>query len=103
MAIPTVETIDRFDREWTQCESEIKAIRKRKTDAVKDLRSLENDLERLESVDVIPTESELADQRTTRDVGWKLFERHGLKEAKTRPPSPDSLSNFQNPPFIGSI
>lgn len=79
LATPTIETIDRFDREWAQCDSEIKSIRKRMSDAEKQLSSLEGELERLESNQFIPTDSELTEKRITRDYGWSLIRKEWME------------------------
>jgi uncharacterized protein YhaN len=94
LATPVIETIDRFDHDWTQYDSDIKAIRKRKSDADKQLSSLESELESLESNQFIPTESELAEKRITRDLGWSLIRKQWIEGTLDEESSKGFLAKF---------
>lgn len=94
LATPTIETIDRFDHEWAQCDSETKSIRKRTSDAEKQLSSLEGELERLESNQFIPTDSELTERRITRDYGWSLIRKEWIEGSNDEESSKGFVAKF---------
>jgi len=82
LAIPTMTTIERFEKEWMELESEIKTIRKRKSDASKQHSAFTRELANLESNQSIPSPMQLEEKRVIRDGGWKLIRSEWL-EGKT--------------------
>ncbi|MFY7878229.1 MAG: hypothetical protein ACOVQM_22415, partial [Pirellula sp.] len=82
LAIPTMTTVERFEKEWMELDSEIKAIRKRKSDASKQHSVFTRELANLESNQSIPSPMQLEEKRLTRDGGWKLIRSEWL-EGKT--------------------
>ena len=80
LATPSIATIERFEKDWTEFDSELKAVRKRKSDAMKQHGLLVRELAKLESNQFIPSQLELERKRETRDDGWKLIRNEWLDQ-----------------------
>lgn len=96
LATPSIATIERFENEWTKLDSEIKAIRKRKSDAAKQHSALERELAKLESSQSIPSQMSLDGKRRTRDNGWKLIRSEWLDRKIDEQASSEFVANFSN-------
>ena len=94
LATPSIATIERFENEWMKFDSEIKAVRKRKSDAVKQHSSLARELAKLESQQSIPSQLELEGKRGTRDGGWKLIRREWLDRKIDEQASSEFVARF---------
>jgi len=94
LATPAIATIERFENEWTKFDSEIKAVRKRKSDVVKQHSALDRELTKLESNQSIPTQLELEGKRKTRDGGWKLIRGEWLDRKIDEQASSDFVASF---------
>jgi len=96
LAIPTMTTVERFENEWLELDSEIKAIRKRKSDASKQHSALTRELAKLESNQSIPSPILLEDKRLTRDGGWKLIRSEWLEGKSDELASTKFLAQFSS-------
>ena len=94
LAIPSIVTIQRFENEWMELDSEIKAVRKRKLDAAKQDSVLARELARLEANQSIPSQLELEDKRRTRDSGWKLIRSDWLDRKMDEQASSEFVTKF---------
>ena len=94
LATPSIATIERFEKEWMEFDSEIKAIRKRKSDAVKQHSALTRELAKLESNHSIPSQLELDGKRGIRDSGWKLIRNEWLDQNSDTQASIEFVTRF---------
>lgn len=94
LAPPSLETIERVEKEWSECDSEIKSHRHRKAEAERQQRTLERELTKLEASHVIPTELELNAKRSTRDLGWNLIRREWREGIKDQDTSSEFVEKF---------
>lgn len=80
---PINETRERYLREWTNLEDEIKETEKNLEQLQQDLDKVNFELKMLEAGGPVPIEEDLKDARAHRDFGWTLIKDKWL-EGKTR-------------------
>jgi len=81
LALPSAETIARFDRGFTDAQAAIASLLGQLEKARADAVNIERDLERLRLEGEVPTEAELADARKLRDAVWQLVLHDWRNEA----------------------
>ena len=96
LATPSIATIERFEKEWMELDSEIKAVRKRKSDAVKQQSALARELAKMESNQSIPSQLELEVKRGIRDRGWKLIRNQWLDQNIDAQASTEFVARFSS-------
>lgn len=75
LAVPSAETVDRFENELGAAEQEIKSLDQRTAQLADNAREIEQNLERLRLARDVPTEDDLTTARQRRDKGWELVRR----------------------------
>ena len=94
LATPSIATIERFEKDWMEFDSDLKAIRKRKSDAMKQHSLLVRELAKLESNQAIPSQLELDGKRGMRDSGWRLIRNEWLDQNIDSQASIDFVARF---------
>lgn len=90
LAVPSLETIDRYSDEMKAKEAEIKSARSRVTEKVDERSRLNEQLAKLELGQAVPTEENLHQARELRDAGWQLI----LASWDKRPDLDSSVDDF---------
>jgi uncharacterized protein YhaN len=72
LAVPALETIDRFDAELAQGSRELESCSERIADLDRQSAQLDQALERLQREQDVPTEEDLGAIRARREAGWRL-------------------------------
>jgi uncharacterized protein YhaN len=80
LAVPEVETVERFQEEFEELRQAREKILERKQNADNQIRDVAARLETLRKSGAVPTEEELARTRQRRDAGWCLVRRHWIEE-----------------------
>lgn len=95
VAVPTEETIDRFEAEWKELESSRKAEARRQKELTTELATVDEQLRLLEAHGGIPSETELLASRRDRDDLWQKL--HVAWNAGKIPPQND------REPYVASV
>ena len=72
LAIPSVETIDRFEEELAAARTAATHIQDFIETCSKEAKQVDQDLESLQLEQDVPTENDLSEAREQRDAGWRL-------------------------------
>ncbi|MDZ4849759.1 MAG: AAA family ATPase [Pirellulaceae bacterium] len=72
LAVPAVETIDRFDKLHIETDDALRDANRRFDEIATELQSNEEAVERLRLYQDVPTEADLTASRELREQGWKL-------------------------------
>lgn len=100
LAVPSLETIERYSDETKAKESEIRSARLRVKEKVEERSSLNQQLVKLELGQAVPTDENLNQARELRDAGWQLI----LSSWDSRPDLDSSVDDFlQHFPTIASL
>ncbi|MHB8110482.1 MAG: AAA family ATPase [Syntrophorhabdaceae bacterium] len=75
IAVPVLETLDIFDRNFSDITEDIKDHRRKQTELTEELKKLEYDLNVLLLKKGIPTVGDLEHVRGSRDTGWQLIKK----------------------------
>jgi len=67
--MPSLETIDRFEKDLTEAEAEVTRLKSAKSDTEEDLLTLRGDMESLSLEQEVPTEKDLQEARGVRESG----------------------------------
>jgi len=78
LALPFVETIQKFEQKYREMSEEKRALTKDRQDAVTLLNTAEAELKKIKYRGVVPSENDLNSTRKKRDAGWHLLRRHWL-------------------------
>ena len=81
LALPSAETIARFDRSRVDVQTVIARLQEQLEKVRGDTADAERELARLRLEGEVPSEAELADARKLRDAGWRLVLQDWRKEA----------------------
>lgn len=82
LTLPTLETVDRFDRELTALRAEASTSEKEVADSTKLKKQAERDIKKCQAAGEIPQEADLHVARTHRDALWTRYvEKPTPKEA----------------------
>ncbi len=73
--MPSLETIDRFEKDLTEAEAEVTRLKSAKSDTEEDLLTLRGDMESLSLEQEVPTEKDLQEARGVREKGWALVKK----------------------------
>ncbi|MEW4529184.1 AAA family ATPase [Maioricimonas sp. JC845] len=73
LAVPSDETIDRFESEFGDLQSVHGRLAAKRDEVSREIQGLETELDQLERDGAIPTEEELNEARLQRDRGWSLI------------------------------
>ena len=90
LAVPSLETIERYSDERKTKETEIHAASSRVTEKVDERSRLNQQLAKLELGQAVPTEENLDQARELRDAGWQLI----LASWDSRPDLDSSVDDF---------
>src|SRR5205807_5935370 len=78
LAVPSTETVDRFEAELAELDAELARLRTARRAALDEAADAESSLEKLrQSAGVLPTEDDLVGARARRDRIWRLVRRAG--------------------------
>jgi len=72
LAIPTVETCDRFEMELAHADQNLSAKKKELADANDRLKDIDEQIDRKKLECDVPTENAIKEARKSRDLGWTL-------------------------------
>ncbi len=72
LAVPSAETLDRFEDRLTECDRQLALVRRDRQEAERRAAECESQLDQLRGEGDVPTEEELAEARKTRDARWRL-------------------------------
>ena len=90
LAVPSAETVGRFEDRLTECDQQIALVRRNHKTAQDRLADCDRQLDQLGREGDVPTERELAEARRVREAGWQL-----VVEAWQRgEPNADALREF---------
>ncbi|MBW1950243.1 MAG: AAA family ATPase [Deltaproteobacteria bacterium] len=70
LSIPSFESMDKFEKEMGDLDSELRRVRAAMRDAEQDLIRIQRNIESLRLEQEVPTEEDLAEARKLRDRGW---------------------------------
>ncbi|QDU95358.1 YhaN family protein [Lignipirellula cremea] len=87
---PSLETVDRFEKEWTACAHALEKLQSDLADVDKEIVSLQANLADPSQNDA-PTEDDLQVARRLRDHGWSLIRASRLQQ----PVDADEVAAFQ--------
>lgn len=90
LALPTVETIDRFEGELDRAARRQESTANRIGTEEEQIRTLDGQIEQLRLEQDVPTEDELTQARERRDAGWRLVRREWLGPAA----APSEVTEF---------
>ena len=94
MACPTAETIDRFEAHLDDAARRIETLRERRAATEEEIARIRIELQAIDRIHRVPTESDLIEARSLRDRGWGLI-RQRLAGKAVSPADADA--------FIGPI
>ncbi len=99
--VPTIETIDRFEAEFTRITSEQEQRRTERRSTVAEQAEAEGTLEHLRQIaGTVPTEDDLVQLRSVRDRFWRLVRRAWENTSLPTPEEVGSLLDLQSAPTI---
>ncbi len=90
LAVPSAETVDRFEDQLAECDQQLALVRRNHQGAQDRLAECERQLDQLEREGDVPTEKELSEARRIRDLGWQLV----LEAWQHGEPNADGLREF---------
>lgn len=79
LAVPSAETIDRFEHELGESEQDIRRRNEKCDELTASIQALHGDLDALQLEGEVPTEADLEEARRRRNAGWELV-RHAWQE-----------------------
>ena len=100
LALPSAETIARFDRSLADTQAVIAGLQGQLEKARGETADIERELARLILEGQVPSEAELAEARELRDTGWRLVLQDWRKESPALVVPP--LGGLQFPPTMGT-
>lgn len=80
LPIPPIETLERFERDFSEMEKKIVNIKSLLKDKLRDISEIERSVESLEISGDVPTEIILLESRKRRDAGWLLVKTAWLEQ-----------------------
>jgi len=96
LAIPSFETIDRFEKVMGEAEVEINRLRSGVSDTEEELIKIQGSIESLRLEQEVPTEEDLVNARKLRDEGWELVKKAWLEEDREREAIAHFIESFQS-------
>jgi uncharacterized protein YhaN len=72
LAVPSAETLDRFEDRLAECDRQLALVRRDRQEAERRAAECESQLDQLRGEGEVPTEEELAEARKTRDDRWRV-------------------------------
>ena len=72
LAVPSAETIDRFESQFAESDKRLALLRGKVEDAETRQTECQRDIEKMRLEGDVPTEEELLEARRVRDLGWQL-------------------------------
>jgi len=72
LAVPSEETIDRFDQQFRDLDARLAGLRERRREETDTVEELETKLRQLELAQPVPSEEDLHEARQLRQGGWRL-------------------------------
>ncbi len=94
LALPTAETIDRFEKDIHELQSAFGKLGERCREVEAELRELDGQIDRLEREQAVPSEEDLQQARQLRETGWRLVRRAWLEQIREETRTADFLANF---------
>lgn len=73
LPVPSLETVERFERELAAAQRDLKDAERQRDEAVEALADLDRQLEQQRLLGEVPTEQELIEGRAVRDQTWRGF------------------------------
>ena len=80
MSAPSRLGIEQFETAFDGLSTRNKQLLEKRQDIVDKLNSVERELEEMNAIGELPTEQQLVDARSQRDVGWRLLRRQWVDE-----------------------
>jgi len=99
LAVPEMETIERFQREFDSLQKDRERIIERRQKAAEVIRDIDGQLDVLRRSGAVPSEEDLAVQRGRRDEGWRLVRRRWI-EAE---PIDDEIAAFAGAELLPDV
>jgi len=84
LAVPALETIDRFQTELDGLDSDQRTLQQQLQELEKESMELDGQIQHLELRQAVPTEENLEEARRQRDAGWQKI-REGWEQARKNP------------------
>jgi uncharacterized protein YhaN len=78
LALPTSETIERFDKAWTDLQHTAVTLAERLEKVRADIASCDREIEALLLAGSVPSETDLEEARAHRELGWQLIRKAWL-------------------------
>ena len=79
LAVPSLETIDRFEKQLAEIGGAVKGLEDRIELAATEAAELDRHIEQIRLEQDVPSEADLAEARRRRDEGWRLVRRAWLE------------------------
>ena len=80
LPIPPIETLERFERDFSDIEKKIVTLESLIKDKSRDISEIDRSIESLEISGAVPTETILFESRKRRDAGWLLVKSAWLEQ-----------------------
>ncbi|VAX39202.1 Chromosome partition protein smc [hydrothermal vent metagenome] len=94
LAIPSLVTIERFEQEFRETETQLHLIQAEHDKETQTIDQLEKSLEQLELEQPVPTQEKLSEARHTREAGWQLILDAWNNGTKKSPDIEDFIKQF---------
>lgn len=75
LAVPARESVDRFEQAYEALDKRAERLREKRQELADGMRELDKQLDEIQRTGALPTEQNLNDVRSQRDLAWRLLRR----------------------------